>query len=126
VYLVICSPEASAPPAQNLDFGAWCLIYLFYMLENDQLVNLLKENLEYSRQILASAKKTERYMLWHQICHWAKFIIIAIPIILALIYLPPLINRAIEQYSSLSEKFDNVGGTGQIKLDENALKQFLK
>jgi hypothetical protein len=80
---------------------------------------LLKENLELTKEIHEYTKKTRRYIMFAQILGVVKVIIIVGPIILAILYLPPLISEALGTYSDLLGS-----GTGQTVLEGNSfLKQ---
>ncbi len=74
---------------------------------SDDLLELVKENNKLAKEALEIAKKTRRSL---RVMHWAgtaKFIIfIVIPLVLAVIYLPPLLSELNLKVSSLT------GGTG--------------
>ncbi len=66
-----------------------------------QIKSLLKRNLEYSRQAIEIAERNKRYILWIKIINLLKLIVILIPIILALIYLPPVVKEFVGKYKDL-------------------------
>lgn len=68
---------------------------------NDNLEDLLKKNIELSQEILGLARYIKNYVFWQQIFSWIKFALIAIPIILGLIYLPPLVRDMLDSYAGL-------------------------
>ncbi len=65
------------------------------------LEDLVKENLYLSREIFEQTKKVRRYILVGQIFSVIKTILIIGPIIVAIIYLPPLIRELFGTYSAL-------------------------
>ncbi|MDD3711810.1 MAG: hypothetical protein PHP37_04385 [Patescibacteria group bacterium] len=65
------------------------------------LFNLLKENLKVSREILDLSRYIKKYILWQKVIFWFKFVVILIPIILALIYLPPFLRGAFSSFQEL-------------------------
>lgn len=69
----------------------------------DDLKKLLASNLEISKQILELNQKIYRAMIWGRIWAIAKIIIIAVPIILGIIYLPPLLGEVLAPYRDLLE-----------------------
>lgn len=69
--------------------------------ETKSLAALLQANLERSEEILHISKDIKRYIRWQQIWGILRLLLIAIPIILGFIYLPPLIMEAIESYKSV-------------------------
>ena len=79
---------------------------------NTSIEQLLKENLELTREIHEHTRKTRRYLLFAQILNVIKVILIVGPIILAILYLPPLIRQALGMYTELIG-----GGTGQTLLE---------
>jgi hypothetical protein len=83
---------------------------------DEQFKKLLEENLNYSKAIYQSVRKTERYIFWGRVLNLIKLILIIAPIILAIIYLPPLIDQAFKAYKEL---LGPLGG-------EEVLKQFRK
>ncbi|MBI1961676.1 MAG: hypothetical protein HYS45_03170 [Parcubacteria group bacterium] len=76
------------------------------------LARMMRENLELSREILEHTRKTRKYLLFGQILNVVKIVLIIGPIIIALIYLPPLIKQLFGTYSELLG-----GGTGQTILE---------
>ena len=62
---------------------------------------MIKKNIALSEEILRLNKKISRYVLAAQIMSLIKFLIILAPIILALIYLPPLIKNFFNNYSQV-------------------------
>jgi len=77
--------------------------------------NLTQEELLW--KIYKSTEKTRRYILWLKILSVIKVIIIVVPIVLAIIYLPPLLENALKPYKEL------LGADSQ---GQNVLKQFKK
>ena len=88
---------------------------------NSNIERLIKENLEFTKQIHEYTNKTRKYILFAQILSIVKIIIIVGPIILAILYLPPLLSGALDTYSELLG-----GGTGQTLMEGNSfLNQLL-
>jgi hypothetical protein len=81
---------------------------------------LLKENLELTRKIFEHTRKTRRYILFAQILNVIKVILIVGPIILAILYLPPLIKQGLGVYTELLG-----GGTGQTLLEGSSFLENL-
>ena len=92
------------------------MIYLGYMPDpslDEQLKKLLEENLEYSKAIYDSVQKTRQYIFWGQVMGFVKLLLIIIPIILAIIYLPPLIQQAFGPYKELLQDSGGLKGVLQ-------------
>ena len=75
--------------------------------EKDKLIELLEENLKVSRQILKLSKKTQKWITWQKIKSAVYFVLIIAPIILAAIYLPPILSGLLEQYQEILGIFPN-------------------
>ncbi|PJA89951.1 MAG: hypothetical protein CO137_01475 [Candidatus Magasanikbacteria bacterium CG_4_9_14_3_um_filter_32_9] len=68
------------------------------------LRELLKRSLEISIRIEAQNQKLLKKFRWMQIASYIRLALIAIPFILALIYLPPLIAHVLDQYNQISSQ----------------------
>ena len=73
--------------------------------QEDKIIQLLNENLRVSRQILELSRKTQRWIFWQKVKAIVYFILIVVPLILAAIYLPPILRQALEQYQELLGTF---------------------
>ena len=62
---------------------------------------LLRQNLELSQQILNRTIWIKKYLKWQQAIGYVKIFIILIPVIIGLIYLPPILKGYIDQLVSL-------------------------
>jgi hypothetical protein len=62
---------------------------------------LLRQNLELSQEILERTVWIKKYLKWQQLMSYVKIFIIVIPIIIGLVYLPPLLKGYFEQLASL-------------------------
>lgn len=83
--------------------------------ERATLEQLVRENLELTREIIEHTRKTRKYILFGQVLNVVKVVLIAGPIILAIIYLPPLLGQWFGAYSELLG-----GGTGTTILQGNS------
>lgn len=76
------------PSAQNTD---------------EALKNLLERNLALSQEILGLAKYAKSYIRWLKIFSWLKVLIIVIPIVLGIIYLPTALKEVLSSYGLSTE-----------------------
>lgn len=83
--------------------------------EYQELKQLILETKKIAEEGRRYALAARNYVRWLQITGALKLIVIAIPIVLAFIYLPPYLSKLIESYRSL------FGSTPQ----SNILEQFL-
>jgi len=81
----------------------------------EEIKNLLKENLKLNQEIHKMVKGIKSFLFWQRIWGVIKILIIIVPIIVGIIYLPPLLKQVMGQYQSLL-------GIGQSDLNlENLL-----
>lgn len=69
--------------------------------EQTEIKRLLKENQEYLKAIYKSTEKTRKYILIGRIISVIYLLFIIIPLILAAIYIPPLLKPYLLQYQTL-------------------------
>ncbi|MBI3291132.1 hypothetical protein HYZ76_02505 [Candidatus Falkowbacteria bacterium] len=81
-----------------------------------ELQKMLKENLKVSKELHAMTKKISHWVLTQRIWLVVKILIIVIPIILASIYLPPLLQQAIAPYRELLNF--NTGANQNLLLEQ--------
>ena len=91
-------------------------------VSNEEIKQLLEQNLEYNKAIYEVSKKTKRYMLIAQIMGFLRILLIVVPIILAIIYLPPLLKAWMAPYqelmgnsSGIFEQLKDMQGTNQLQ-----------
>ena len=75
----------------------------------NELKAMVAENMKLTKDLAFSIKKIRRYMFWLQLTSWLKFILIAIPLVLAAVYLQPMINNLMQTYNQVLEIGDTVG-----------------
>ncbi|MEK7097501.1 MAG: hypothetical protein AAB906_01495 [Patescibacteria group bacterium] len=69
--------------------------------QNDDVKNLLEKNLELTQEIHGMMKSVKRYMLWQRIMGIIYFLLIVVPIVLSILYLPPLMKNLFGQYQQI-------------------------
>ncbi len=70
-------------------------------VHEEDIRELLKRNLELTEEILRLSRKTHLSLVWQNIFAVIKFAIILVPLIIGFLYLPPLIEKLLQQYSEL-------------------------
>jgi len=88
-------------------------------LPSDELKEMLEENLRLTREIHEMTKKIKGYITFQKVMSFVYLLLIVAPIIVSIIYLPPLIQGMIGQYQGL------LGGAPGAQLDVNSLLQNL-
>lgn len=82
---------------------------------------LLEKNLKWSQIIYEQNRKINNKLLWASIASWLRVLIIVVPLILAVWFLPPIIQNFINSYSGL------LGGKPPVNvIDKNTMDQLLK
>lgn len=74
--------------------------------EPASIQELLEKNLKWSQIIYEQNRRLNSKLLWSAIASWLRFLIIAIPLVIALLYLPPLYREFKVKYGQL------LGGAG--------------
>lgn len=69
--------------------------------EPPDLRELIEKNLKWSQIIYEQNRKINNKLLWASIFGWFKIILIVAPLILAYIYLQPMLKGVLKQYGSL-------------------------
>ena len=96
---------------QNFPLGDFASKQFFM---DEEIKKLLQKNLELNQRIYEMVKSIKSYIFWQRIFGVLKILIIVIPIIVGIIYLPPLFKQVINQYQSLL-------GVGQNNLNLESL-----
>ena len=68
---------------------------------DEEIKKLLEKNLKLTGEIYKMAKSIKSFILWQRIFSALKILIIVVPIIIGIIYLPPLLKDLINQYQSI-------------------------
>lgn len=68
---------------------------------DEEIKKLLEQNLKLTEEIYLMMKKTKRYLAFQRLVSIFYLIIIIAPIILGIIYLPPLLKGVFDQYRGL-------------------------
>jgi len=68
---------------------------------DEEVKKILEKNQEMITETLELSRKMKKYMLFQQVFGVLRLLIIMIPIILSIIYLPPLLKSAFKQYENL-------------------------
>ena len=71
----------------------------------DVLIDLMRENLKTSQEILKLSIYIKKYIFWQRILFWFKLVLILVPIILAIVYLPPFLKGAFSSFQDLTGSF---------------------
>jgi hypothetical protein len=69
-----------------------------------ELKALVSQSLKNSEEALEKVRWIKKYLKWQQIMGFVNVLFILIPIILGLVYLPPLLKDYLQQFSSLSQQ----------------------
>ena len=84
------------------------------------LKELIEKNLKWSQIIYEQNRKINNKLLWSAAANWLRLLVIVVPIVLALIFLPPLLKNVWSQYSDL---LGNIPAKG---VKQNSLENVLK
>lgn len=87
------------------------------------LKELIEKNLKWSQIIYEQNRKINNKLLWSAIADWLRMLLIAVPLVLGLIFLPPLFKGVVSQYGDLLGNGSAAPGAQQSSLD-NIFKLF--
>lgn len=69
--------------------------------KEDKIIKLLEENLAISKEVLFQGKRTVSWIYWQKVKGWFYTILIIAPLVLAFIYLPPMLEDFYGQYQKI-------------------------
>lgn len=110
------------------------MLYVICIMRTDtssDIKELLEENIKLSKEILHSSEKTRKYMRWMQVASFLRLLIFIIPLVLAILYIPPFLINLSKTFSNLYggeqfnilEQFKNPAGG--LKIDIEDIKKLL-
>jgi cytochrome c biogenesis protein ResB len=67
----------------------------------EDIKKLLEQNLKYSKEIYRLTKKIKNHLTFQKVMSLIYFLLIVVPLILSIIYLPPLVKNYWNQYLGL-------------------------
>lgn len=62
---------------------------------------LLEKNLEMTKDVHRMVKKISSHIFWQQVFGVLKILILVVPIVIGILYLPPLLDKVFDQYNEL-------------------------
>ena len=65
------------------------------------LTRLLEDNLNYTKACYALLERWRRVLFWSRIWGVVKVLLVAVPLVVGAIYLPPLLRQWVDQYAKL-------------------------
>ena len=69
--------------------------------EISELKELTEKNIKLSEEVLVLSKKINSFVIWQKIFGIIKVLIIIIPLVLGIIFLPPLLGDVLNTYKEL-------------------------
>jgi hypothetical protein len=69
--------------------------------QKDEIKELMEKNLALTEEIYKMTKKIKAYVNFQKVMSFIYFLLIVVPIILGIIFLPPLLSGVIKQYQDL-------------------------
>jgi hypothetical protein len=90
----------------------------------DGIENTLREHDALLRVVYEHTKKIQRFILWGRVMSLIYLILIVAPLILAAVYLPPLLQQYVGSYQELLDLNSTVKGGGMLQNLQNQLDLF--
>lgn len=94
--------------------------------KDDELKDLIKQNIKLSEDIHEIAVYVKKYIFWQKIFSFLKIFLIVIPLVLSIIYLPPLLGQVLDQYKTILDIGSTVNNIPDIESMTPDLLKFLK
>jgi hypothetical protein len=89
----------------------------------ENIESLVQENLKLTKELNEKVKKINRYIFWQKVWGFIEFVLIMIPFILAIIYLPPYIKKAYNLYEQIISALPKSSTTNTLQNIEGIIKQ---
>ena len=94
------------------------LIFTFYTnIMDEEIKKLLEQNLELTKEIYRMTKKIKNYINFQKVMSIIYILLIIVPIILSIIFLPPLLKGMFEQYKDVLGVGAEVGSVQDLLKD---------
>ena len=87
---------------------------------HEELIDLMKKNIAWSEAVYNQNKKIQKHLRWMSIMGYVRVAIFLIPIILGIIYLPPLLGGVWDQYQSI------IGLGGNTSFDADSVRSLIE
>lgn len=92
---------------------------------NEEIKKLLEQNLALTKEIYAMTRKIKNYIIFQKVMSVIYILLIIVPIVLSIIFLPPILKGMFDQYKDILGVGAEVGSvqdllkgsTGNINLD---------
>jgi|GEM_PF-979023 len=91
----------------------------------EALRELLEKNLKWSQIIYEQNRKINRKLFWYDLAGWLRLFLILAPIILAIIFLPPIVKDLWQKYGGLVSGTSGIVGVGS-NTSPSSIDQILK
>lgn len=83
--------------------------------QEEELKKLLEKNIELTEEILKMTKSIKHFVTFQKFMSFVYLLIIVVPIVLSIIYLPPLLGGVFKQYQELLGVGSPAGVTDLLK-----------
>ncbi|MBT4723223.1 hypothetical protein HN958_04300 [Candidatus Falkowbacteria bacterium] len=88
----------------------------------EELLKLLKKNLEFSKEIHEDLQKVKRYIMWQRVFGVIKVLVIVIPVAIGLIFAVPYLSSTMDQYKEIMGTLNELNQGPSASFLENLLK----
>lgn len=92
----------------------------------EALRDLLEKNLKWSQIIYEQNRRINSKLFWQTFAGWIRILLIVVPLILAVVFLAPFLNGALQQYQSLLGPSNAASTDDTSNNSSNSIEKFLK
>lgn len=90
------SLDSSSSVGSEKDFSA--------SLGSEDIKSLIQENLRLNKEMYEMLKVVKRHAAWQKVFGFLKLLIILVPVVLGILYLPPILQEGISKLQGTIEK----------------------
>lgn len=94
---------------------------------NKDIKKLLEQNIALTNKVLKFSEKNYKVLKWQHFFGWLRIILIVVPVVLGIIYLPPFLEKMVNSYQSFFGLNEKVESVHPANIDLNKITpEFLK
>lgn len=94
----------------------------------ESVQELLEKNLKWSQIIYEQNRRINHKLMWSAVANWLRLLVIVIPIVLGILFLPPLVKQLMNSYSGLLNTAGGIksGKPGSTQVSPASLENILQ
>ncbi len=94
--------------------------------KDGEIKELIEKNLKLTEEVHEIAVYIKKYIFWQKIFGFLKLFLIIIPLVISIIYLPPLLGQVFDQYKTILDMGSTVNNMPSLDSLSPDLLKFIK